>query len=87
MMSIYKDEIYHFAETNMIPYVYDSTPKWSERGKKRDTLIPFLNKFDPRIINGLEHLSNHIRSVHIVYDEFIKNLITFKIMPNDKKNG
>lgn len=52
-----KSDILEFAKEFNIPYLEDSTPKWSDRGKMRDELIPFLNKFDPSIINGLIVLS------------------------------
>ena len=77
MLDISKNEIYKFAQKYKIPYVYDSTPSWSERGMKRDKLIPFLNNFDPRIINGLIEMSQHITSMNRVYQDKISEMVIF----------
>ena len=77
MLDVYKKDIYSFAQNYNIPYVYDSTPSWSERGQKRDKLIPFLNKFDERILPGLINLSEYLISTNKVYRSSINNLITF----------
>ena len=48
-----KAEIYNYSKTLKIPYLQDSTPKWSNRGKLRDVLIPQIDKFNPYIMTGL----------------------------------
>lgn len=52
LLGCYKKKILEYANHFMIPYTFDSTPKWSERGKMRDILIPFINNFDSSIITG-----------------------------------
>ena len=79
MMTVFKDDIYYFAEKYKIPFVYDSTPEWSERGQKRDKLIPFLNDFDQRIIPGMENLAAHIKGVYNVYDDFITSMVKYNV--------
>ena len=37
-----------------IPYLEDSTPAWSVRGKMRDSLIPTIEEFDCKILKGLD---------------------------------
>jgi tRNA(Ile)-lysidine synthase TilS/MesJ len=87
-LNITKSEIYDFARRMNIPFVYDSTPKWSERGKSRDILVPFLNSFDERILNGLESLSNFIENSVKMNQDFIKMLIHYEINFEDlKKNN
>lgn len=76
-IDIFKKEIYQIANINKLPYFYDSTPDWSERGKKRDILMPFLDKFDSRIIPGLEKLSNHISSMNSIYMDHVKLMVEF----------
>ena len=78
-LGITKHEIYEFAETYKIPFVYDSTPAWSDRGKKRDTLIPFLNNFDHRITSGLLELSGHVNNMSKIYESFVKSKITLHV--------
>ena len=76
-LNLDKKTIYHISNNLQLPYFYDSTPDWSERGKKRDILIPFLNKFDSRIIDGLYKLSQHMSSMYKIYNIFIKKCVTF----------
>jgi len=78
MLSILKKDIYDFAQKYSIPYVYDSTPEWSERGLKRDVLLPFLNKFDSRLIPGMEQFVEYVSSIHSVYQITIDGLINYK---------
>lgn len=78
-LGITKQQIYDFAETYKIPFVYDSTPDWSDRGKKRDTLIPFLNNYDPRITTGLLELSGHVNNMSKIYESFVKSKITLQV--------
>jgi tRNA(Ile)-lysidine synthase TilS/MesJ len=67
MLSISKKQIIEIANQCNIPYLEDSTPSWSERGKMRDELIPFLNNFDSRIISGLIKLSTHCSKITETY--------------------
>lgn len=83
MLDIYKKDIYKFAQLYNIPYVYDSTPEWSERGKMRDQLIPFLNNFDERIIEGLLHLTEYTKTTSTVYNKSIDELITYHDIYNN----
>lgn len=79
MLKIRKSEILEYAKNNNVPYLFDSTPSWSARGKMRDILIPSINNFDVGIINGLNSLSTNYREIT---DILIKQLI-----PNFYKNG
>lgn len=60
MLDIEKKQIFDFANDTNIPYLYDSTPSWSERGKIRDILVPNVNKVNQDIIPGLCNLSNYM---------------------------
>lgn len=55
LLDTFKKNIYKSSMEKNIPYLIDSTPKWSQRGKLRDELMPMLNKFDPHILEGLDH--------------------------------
>jgi tRNA(Ile)-lysidine synthetase-like protein len=88
MLSISKKDIYEFARKYSIPYVYDSTPDWSERGLKRDVLIPFLHKFDKRLIPGLEQFVSYVSSIQSVFQITVDNLINYRVGGHmDLKNG
>lgn len=77
LLSIWKSDIIAFAQKYGIPFVYDSTPSWSERGKMRDILFPFLNQFDPRILDGLYTLATNYKEIYRVYESSLPH-ITFE---------
>jgi tRNA(Ile)-lysidine synthetase-like protein len=60
-----KEDIYKFAHFHKIPYLRNSTPEWSQRGKIRNSVLPILEKWDKRIIDGLFDLSSTIKDLHI----------------------
>ncbi len=53
MLDISKKEILDISHTVGIPYLEDSTPGWSNRGKMRDILIPQIIEFNPQILPGI----------------------------------
>ncbi len=75
LLSVWKREIIDFAQRFKVPFVYDSTPAWSERGKMRDVLFPFLNKFDYRILDGLFSLSTNFKEIYKVYEQSLPTII------------
>jgi tRNA(Ile)-lysidine synthetase-like protein len=56
MLGINKAQIYEFAHKYDIPYLFDSTPKWAQRGKIRDVVRPTLNEFNSNLISGIFEL-------------------------------
>ena len=72
LLNISKSEIIEFAKKYNIPFVYDSTPSWSERGQMRDVLIPQINEFDKDILEGLIEMSKNFKEIYSVYK---KNVI------------
>ena len=53
-LEIFKKDILAKAHQLNIPYLEDSTPAWSRRGKMRDSLIPIIQDFDSSILKGLD---------------------------------
>ncbi len=74
LLSVWKRDIIAFAQKYKIPFVYDSTPSWSERGQMRDVLFPFLNQFDSRILDGLFSLASNFKEIYKVYDSSLPNI-------------
>ena len=64
-LKIKKLDIYEFAKEHNIPYLEDSTPKWSQRGKIRDTIVPNINSWDSKFIPNALKLSKHINEIDI----------------------
>jgi tRNA(Ile)-lysidine synthetase-like protein len=71
LLKVAKKDIVKFAIDAGIPFTYDSTPDWSERGKMRDILVPFLNSFNDQIIPGLVNLAENFKQIHQVYNATI----------------
>lgn len=71
LLNIDKSDIISYAHNNNIPYLEDSTPKWSARGKIRDTIRPCLLNFDNNIINSFFELNNLMNSMSNIIDIFI----------------
>ena len=57
MLKISKEEIYNFAQNSNIPYLFDSTPKWSQRGQIRDLVRPALIDWNKSSIDGFDELT------------------------------
>lgn len=77
LLNVSKKEIINFAQEYNIPYVYDSTPVWSDRGKMRDILIPQITNFDKDILEGLIELSNNYKEIYKIYKSQCVPKITF----------
>jgi len=56
-LKISKSNIYSFAHQFKIPYLFDSTPKWSQRGMIRDIVRPSLIQWNNLILEGFEELT------------------------------
>ena len=81
LINVSKDDIYKFANAHNLPYLKNSTPTWSQRGKIRADIIPVLNKWDNRIISGLFNLNDILKD----YNEILKTSIqNFKEIEIDK---
>ena len=56
-LEIPKKTLLDVAHYFNLPYFVDSTPKWSERGRLRDSVIPTLENYDPSIFQSLFNFS------------------------------
>ena len=76
LIDIAKNDIYKFAKEHNLPYLKNSTPDWCQRGKIRNEVVPILEKWDNRIIDGLFNLSNILKNYNEILNKTIEN---FKI--------
>lgn len=63
MLGIAKKDIYTFAKQAQIPYLHDSTPSWSCRGKIRDKVRPTLEEFHPEMVTGIFQISETMKEL------------------------
>ena len=75
LLATMKQDIYTFAEEANIPFLVDSTPKWSQRGKIRDIIRPALESWNPMIIPGLLELSAKMTEMTTLLDTLIPKTI------------
>jgi tRNA(Ile)-lysidine synthase TilS/MesJ len=66
LLNVSKNDIYQFAQKHSIPYVKNSTPDWSQRGKIRNNIVPVLNNWDKRVVPGLFNLSENIQEMYSI---------------------
>lgn len=59
------------------PYLYDSTPKWSFRGRTRDILIPQLNDFNKDLIGGLDAMADKMYDMSQRYYKLLETNTKF----------
>lgn len=75
-----KDDIYRFAHKYGVPYLQDSTPSWSTRGKLRQELLPILlDIYGTGCMHNLSSLaadSDAMRSLvqDTVFDPFLRSI-------------
>lgn len=83
MINISKKQIYEFASVFDIPFLWDSTPKWSQRGKIRDIVRPTLETWNSEMISGLFEVSKLLKEslelVDILVDSWKSKLVDGKI--------
>ena len=77
LLKVSKSNIIAFANEHDIPYTYDSTPDWSERGKLRDQLIPAIKTFDSSIISGIVNMVNEYKCIYNVYQNSMPTIFYY----------
>lgn len=78
MLTIPKENIYMFARAIGIPYLQDSTPSWSQRGKIRDRVRPCLLEWNNDIINSLFDLSERIEEYELILEHSVQDILKNK---------
>lgn len=71
LIDVKKCDIIDFAQKINIPYLNNSTPSWSSRGKIRNVVLPSLESINPDIFNSFFVLKDYIQSS----DEIIKKYV------------
>jgi len=89
-LNIEKKYIIEYANINKIPYLYDSTPEWSVRGKIRDKIKPALLKLknnedieEGSIIDAFFDLKEYISNTQNIFNELIINNLISKLDYNN----
>jgi tRNA(Ile)-lysidine synthetase-like protein len=84
LINVPKNDIYQFAQKHNIPYVKNSTPDWSQRGKIRNNIIPVLNNWDKRVVPGLFNLSENIQDMYLIMESNVNIIVNkFRLSCNN----
>lgn len=75
LLKIWKKDILQFAIDWNIPFVYDSTPSWSDRGKMRDILIPQMRSFSEEMVEGLFDMVDNFIEIYKIYENICPSFI------------
>jgi tRNA(Ile)-lysidine synthase TilS/MesJ len=86
LLNVSKNDIYEFARKHNIPYVKNSTPEWSQRGKIRNNIVPVLDNWDKRVVPGLFNLSENIQDMYSIMESNV-NIIINKFRLNSCNNN
>lgn len=86
LLDIKKQQIIQFANNHNIPYLYDSTPKWSQRGKIRDILVPNINNYDTKLLENLVKISKRYSDIYHIYQDLLLNNTEIELLENDNSN-
>jgi tRNA(Ile)-lysidine synthetase-like protein len=84
LLEIDKTAIYNYAKRFNIPYLCDSTPKWSMRGIIRDTVKPAMLAISPNIINTFFDLKDKMQADDYLIKEYIIKDIKSKFINVDE---
>ncbi len=74
LLKVWKRDIIRFAQSHSIPFVYDSTPSWSERGKMRDILIPQMLAFSEEMVEGIFDMVDNFRDIYEIYESMVPQI-------------
>jgi tRNA(Ile)-lysidine synthase TilS/MesJ len=74
VLSIPKSSIVEMCNKFNIPFLLDSTPKWSRRGKIRDIIVPALKQFDgnliPRMMEFCQESSQSLQDYQALLENY-----------------
>jgi tRNA(Ile)-lysidine synthase TilS/MesJ len=76
LLKISKKSIVEIAKDCCIPYLYDSTPCWSQRGKIRDCVVPVLDSWNETCIKSFFTLSDRLSEMQKVCDVYIHDILS-----------
>jgi tRNA(Ile)-lysidine synthase TilS/MesJ len=83
LLSIPKRKIFEFAHENNIPYLVNTTPTWSSRGRMRNKFLPALkNQFGESMMGSLMYLADTLKNYSSIINEYI-NCINIELIDED----
>lgn len=84
LLNIRKSDIVNYAINMNIPYLKDSTPKWSMRGKIRDNILPKMEEINSNIVKSFFSLKDYLSRMERIVDNNIIPSIMNKLSKTDE---
>ncbi len=75
LINIKKTEIIVFAIKMNIPFLKNSTPIWSNRGKIRDVIFPALQNINKNIMNSFLELGTYSNEMNEITKQYVYNIL------------
>lgn len=86
LLAVRKHEIVSFAMRMNIPFLRNSTPEWSARGKIRDVVLPALHNINPDIMSSFFELKEYVQSADSVVSKYVIPLLMSKFLHDPNTN-
>ena len=75
LLEVKKSCIFETAHSQNIPYLINTTPTWSSRGRLRNEFFPaFHQQFGKSVEDSYIHLANTINSYQFIINDYIENI-------------
>jgi tRNA(Ile)-lysidine synthetase-like protein len=82
-LDIPKDQLVDVAKAQGLPYLYDSTPSWSQRGKIRDKIVPAFKHWNDNFANPFFDLVNNLNQLNEIKNDYIDNILKCMFLQED----
>lgn len=86
LLHVFKEHIIVYARHHDIPFLYDSTPSWCQRGQIRDNIVPTLRAWNPICVDTFVELSDVVTDLHAfmaeIVRQYVQTIVTIKSAHN-----
>ncbi len=86
MLNNYKKDIYDYSHKYNIPYLKDTTPEWSNRGKIRNIIVPTLQDMGLVKENVVKKAYAEESLFEMIKTNILDDIVKYSIISNDR-NG
>jgi|DEB0MinimDraft_4_1074332.scaffolds.fasta_scaffold10781_4 tRNA(Ile)-lysidine synthetase-like protein len=83
LLNVRKIDIIQYAKNMNIPFLQDSTPEWSMRGKIRDKILPNMQEINPEIVNSFIELKKRLSNDEKIIEKYVIPKIINKMQKHD----
>jgi len=74
LLKVPKEHLLSYARRHNIPYLKNSTPTWSQRGRIRENVLPILDEWNINFKEGLHNLSQEMMNISTFIKDIVKRV-------------